>query len=159
SPDTGLEPWITGGTPDSTRFIADVDPGTNGSRIGEPATVVMSGVAYFMASNQSYPPGTNEELWRSDGTAAGTYQVVDLNPAGGSAPQEKGIAGGTLFFSATPGTSGPVLYATDGTAAGTRLLSSTAGSPHGFTALGSVMLFGATDANGTTLWRSDGTPA
>ena len=41
------------------------------------------------------------ELWRSDGTAAGTTLVRDINPGNaGSVPDWYAPAGGRLFFSA-----------------------------------------------------------
>src|ERR671910_2568869 len=35
-----------------------------------------NGVAFF----QAYQPATGRELWRTDGTEAGTYLVKDINP-------------------------------------------------------------------------------
>src|SRR5262249_5406482 len=45
-----------------------------------------------------------EELWRSDGTTAGTALVTDLNPAGGSYPPYVVNVDGALFFAAAAGT-------------------------------------------------------
>ena len=61
------------------------------------------------------------ELWRSDGTAAGTTMVKDLNAvaASGSVRDSLTNVNGTLFFSANDGSSGRELWRSDGTAAGT----------------------------------------
>ncbi len=49
--------------------------------------------------------GTDQtELWRSDGTTAGTFMVKDINPGGGitggSWPKHLTVIGTTLFFTA-----------------------------------------------------------
>src|SRR5688500_15597484 len=65
------------------------------------------------------------ELWKSDGTAAGTVLVKDINPStafgGGSSPFELTAVGGTLYFTAFDGVGGIniALWKRDGTAAGT----------------------------------------
>ena len=47
------------------------------------------------------------ELWRSDGTEAGTYLVKDINPGvGDGGPSFLTNVNGTLFFSANDGTTG-----------------------------------------------------
>ena len=55
---------------------------------------------YFSATDRS----TGRELWRSDGTEAGTVLVKDLNPGSGSgSPDYLTLVNGTLFFSASDG--------------------------------------------------------
>src|SRR4051794_28832341 len=56
------------------------------------------------------------ELWKSDGTTAGTSLVADLNPGGvSSSPGELTAAGGKLFFTATSnGGAERGVYASDG---------------------------------------------
>src|SRR4051812_35586413 len=81
------------------------------------ATVVGTPVAYkgqlFFPANA---PARGTELGRSDGTAAGTQMVADINPGlGSSSPANLTVSGGNLFFSAwTPGM-GVELWKTDGT--------------------------------------------
>ena len=63
------------------------------------------------------------ELWRSDGTAAGTFLVKDINSgAGESKPYHFTQVGGTVFFVADDGSRGVELWRSDGTAAGTALV-------------------------------------
>jgi ELWxxDGT repeat protein len=51
------------------------------------------------------------------------------------------------------------LWKSDGTAAGTTLISSAGGSPQYLTNVNGELFFAAADANGTKLWQSDGTTA
>jgi ELWxxDGT repeat protein len=106
---------------------------------------------------------TGGELWRSDGTAAGTRLVKDVRPG----PASSGIleltaAGNTLFFTADDGVNGIELWRSDGTEAGTYLVKNigsggTSSKPRSLVAVGDVLYFAATDDAGRELWRSDGT--
>src|SRR5258706_2159794 len=74
----------------------------------------------FFAGND----GTHgSELWVSDGTAAGTRMVKDINPTGDSFVQlsssEMTAVGNKLFFVTTAGSLQGQLWQSDGTAAGT----------------------------------------
>ena len=71
---------------------------------------------YFRADD-----GTNgDELWKSDGTAAGTVMVKDINSGSGRViPPILTAIGNTLYFRANDGTNGDELWKSDGTAAGT----------------------------------------
>ncbi len=60
------------------------------------------------------------ELWKSDGTAAGTVLVKDIRPGiFNSNPLSLTNVNGTLFFAANDGVTGFELWKSDGTAAGT----------------------------------------
>ena len=108
--------------------------------------------------------GTNGvELWKSDGTAAGTAMVKDINPGIGNAlPQQLTNVNGVLEFYAFDGSSFG-LFRSDGTAAGTIEIAThvdtTAGSPIGFTPQPVVNDLNG-DARSDILWRnSNGTLA
>ena len=76
----------------------------------------MGGAVYFAASDGV----AGRELWRSDGTAAGTVRVADVNPGPPDAdPRELSVANGLLFFTAVDPRYGRELFVSDGTAAGT----------------------------------------
>ena len=77
------------------------------------------GITYFTASEFL----TGEELWRTDGTAAGTVLVKDIFPgAGDSSPNELTAFNGRLFFRAFDPVNGTELWESDGTPAGTVLV-------------------------------------
>ncbi|HEY1015657.1 MAG TPA: ELWxxDGT repeat protein [Herpetosiphonaceae bacterium] len=104
------------------------------------------------------------ELWRSDGTAAGTRLVRDINAGPeGSNPIHLTAVGDRLFF-VVPAGPGAGLWISDGSAAGTIPLTAGAGIHQALvqdlTPVGSLLYFvipmGSTHAG---LWVSDGTPA
>ncbi|MCC6509807.1 MAG: hypothetical protein IT423_11910 [Pirellulaceae bacterium] len=126
----------------------------------------VGGLVYFQASAR----GTGAELWRSDGTEAGTSIVVDLNtvPDSGSYPTNLTNVNGTLFFTATDPLTGQIeLWKSDGTAAGTVSVDGNVGSvtPASLTNINgtlyftAVRQFGSPGQTGRELWKSDGTAA
>ncbi|MHC5539323.1 ELWxxDGT repeat protein [Singulisphaera rosea] len=116
----------------------------------------------FFSSND----GTNgRELWKTDGTTAGTVLVKDINPGAASSNPTSNIEyKNLLFFSADDGTNGRELWKSDGTAAGTVMVKdiNTGGTsdPSDFAIVGTTLYFAATDStNGRELWKTDGTAA
>jgi ELWxxDGT repeat protein len=105
--------------------VLHVFPGLIGSGIiPQPVNnLTLVGDTLFFAA---YDPTYGKELWKSDGTVGGTVMVKDINPGpGGSTFNYDGSwvsFDGTLLFDATDGTHGEQLWASDGTAAGTGLL-------------------------------------
>ena len=92
--------------------------------------------------------------------------LKDLNPGSSSStPQWLTALNGNLFFTATDGSNGLVLWKSDGTTAGTELLREVAAnlpirSPRYLTVVNNVFYFSAIDyAYGQELWKSDGTTA
>lgn len=165
---TGRELWKSDGTAAGTVLVKDIWVGTSSS---SPANLVALGTSvYFSASDGTTAPGTGTELWVSDGTAAGTTQVKDINVGTlSSSPSQLRVFGGKLLFSASDGTTAPAtgteLWTSDGTAAGTvQVLDINAGtvssSPSSFVDFAGAVYFSAlTAANGRELWKTDGTAA
>lgn len=119
------------------------------------------GILFFAASDGV----TGVELWRSDGTEAGTYLVKDIRPQGpGSYPGSMFISGDTLFFVANDGAHGPELWKTDGTAVGTSLVKdiypgSSGSNPDEYYTVGAngLLVFSADDGvHGREPWATNG---
>jgi ELWxxDGT repeat protein len=160
----GRELWKSDGTTAGTVLVKDI-------RAGAASSIADTGLARAFAA----PPGgplffaandgvQGEELWKSDGTTAGTVLVKDISAAApGSQPRSLTIAGSQVFFVADDGVHGRELWVSDGTAAGTHLVKDIAPGtdsslPSNLTADGSVLLFSAFDpAHGVEAWRTDGT--
>ncbi len=163
----GAELWATDGSAAGTRLVLDIAPGAGAALPG--LTPVPGGLEFFavLGSRLFFAASdgtTGLELWATDGTAAGTSRVADVNPGtGDSTPNDFEPLGSTLLFRANDGTSGPELWRTDGTGAGTvRVADLNAGSsgssPYELTSFGGAIYFHADDGvHGRELWKSDGT--
>ena len=136
--------------------MADITPGNSGF-VGVP--VGMGSHVYFAAQG---PVG--DELWRSDGSTAGTVQV---DPADNPIDVDLVAATATrvFFVASDPGRTEQVLWTSDGTAAGTAPVEPLTG-PHArsitkvITSGGAAYFFAENSATGDFgLWRSDGTAA
>ncbi|WP_149979810.1 ELWxxDGT repeat protein, partial [Microcystis aeruginosa] len=135
-------------------LVKDIYPGSFGPY---PSNLTARGNTLFFTA---YDSVNGEELWRSDGTAAGTVAVADINPGDyGSYPGNLTVVGSTLFFQAYDSVNGTELWKSDGTEAGTVLVKDiNPGDSSSYfdnlTALGNTLFF--TNAG---LWKSDGTAA
>jgi ELWxxDGT repeat protein len=120
-----------------------------------PEFTAMAGSLFFVAFDLEH----GGELWRTDGTTAGTVMVSDINPGPASA-RISGLTSvaGRLFFAADDGEHGIELWTSDGTAAGTRRLSDIAAgppssSPRELAAIGNRLYFSADDGvTGSEPW-------
>lgn len=124
---------------------------------------VVGDVAYFAATDSAH----GRELWRTDGTKAGTTLVADIDPNGDGAPDNLTVVGSKVFFTASSG-GDRELWITDGTTAGTTLVKNIktvdpdgwdpSSNPRWLTPLGERLFFSADDGiHGRELWVSDGT--
>ena len=122
----------------------------------------VNGILYFRATN-----GTDgNELWRSNGTALGTFQLRDINPGSGSStPMGLKNVNGVLYFSAFHPSFGREPSISDGTFGGTVLLKDVnpgtgSSDPENFVGSNGMVYFTADDGtHGVELWNTDGTPA
>jgi ELWxxDGT repeat protein len=152
----GLEPWVTDGTPVGTHLLLDINPGPASSL--SPAEgvgmAVVGSIAYFSADDGVH----GNELWRSDGTAAGTYLVADTVPGPGSAA----LSDFTPFNGQLVFVDNGNLWISDGTAAGTHITSNGVAANPSVAAVvfGNALYFAGTGPGSTEqLWRTDGTAA
>jgi len=102
----------------SVVLVRDINPAAADA---SPFTLVgIAGTCYFSATDGAGAGAHGEELWKTDGTLAGTALVKDINPGPNSSTPVGAIAvGNKLFFIANDGTHGVELWVSDGTALGT----------------------------------------
>ncbi|HEV3343943.1 MAG TPA: ELWxxDGT repeat protein [Pirellulales bacterium] len=158
---TGVELWKSDGTVSGTALVKDIFPGTTivGSistpNSSDPTDLVAVGSYVYFAAND----GTDGvQLWRSDGTSAGTVMITDLNVSGGGMnPADLTNVNGQLYFTANDGTDGNQVWTTDGTTAGTSMVTNlqpTSGTadPSQLTTSGTSLYFTATASTGVQLY-------
>jgi ELWxxDGT repeat protein len=151
--EVGEEPWISDGSEQGTVPL-EVAPGPASTVSG--AFTPIGDRVVFLALG---PDG--DELYRTDGTPAGTMQLRDINP-GPASSNPRGFLGlgNNAIFRATDG-AGTEPWRTDGTAAGTaRVADINPGPANGLDGFffpvrfGSSILFRATTpTTGSELWR------
>jgi ELWxxDGT repeat protein len=133
SDNNGTELWRSDGSQNGAQLFKDLWPGSTSYWWPTSGTTVnSSNPSYFFVFNNtlyfSATDANGTELWKSDGTLAGTVMVKDLFP--GSYQSYNG-GGYTSVQNAS--------------------------HPRNFLAIDNVLHFSATDANGTALWKTDGT--
>ena len=161
----GNELWVSDGTTAGTQLLKDINPGSSSYYgyygyssypYGSYASNLteFQGQLFFTANDGV----TGNELWVSDGTAAGTQLLKDINPVGSSYAYNLTVAGDLFFFTASDAFNGEELWVSDGTAEGTQLLQdinpgNNSSSPIELTVVEDQLFF--TADNGTTgreLW-------
>ncbi len=156
----GVELWRTDGTAAGTRFVGDAIPGTVGPT---PRSFARLGDALLFQGDHPTLPGVHP--WVTDGTAAGTRLLLP-NPTSGFtiAPNSTFavLAGDVALFTAHDQGANDMIWRTDGTPAGTTLVSapSLTGTiwELGPLASGPNAIFRGHDfSNGAEPWTSDGT--
>lgn len=191
--EVGVELWKTDGTDAGTSLVKDIYPGTYGDsefrdyNSSSPTNLTVVGNTLFFSAISS----AGRELWKTDGTRAGTKLVRDIFPGSAyddgmmrvmprdSNPSYLTAFNGLVYFAAENGTNGQELWRSDGTAAGTFAIDLAPGGfidmghfspngsgPKGLTAVGPRLLFTAYVMDfptpgywGLTLWGSDGMAA
>ena len=141
---------------------ASVEVKRNGVGAGDanPTTVLsLNGNLYFGASDGV----TGAELWRYNPVTEAATLVKDIVPGqAGSNARTLAAVNGAIYFSASAPATGNGLWISDGTTAGTRMLTSVTvmNEPERdvFTAVGNDLFFrGYTESGGVELWKTDGT--
>lgn len=154
--DAGASLWVTDGRDEAVRLRHfQGEPGDL------PRSPAAAGRRLFFRFRT-----TGEEVWTSDGTAAGTRPVARHAPGSSSFfdPRLRPI-GSRVYFLADDGLHGAELWRTDGTAAGTlRLTDLENERPFTYDSLlgeaGGSVVFRAMDDQGPfRIWTSRGTPA
>ena len=175
----GRELWKSNGTDAGTVMVKDIHSGTyqytptgGGSAQTRPNSAhpgllrVLNGQLFFVANDGAH----GAELWKSDGTEAGTTLVKDIRAGSTGAFNSSSlmvVANGSLMFSANDGVVGDELWKSDGTEVGTTLVKDIRAGAVGdlsdfgsFSVIDNVLYFSGNDGtNGKELWKSDGTAA
>ena len=161
------ELWVSDGTAAGTTMLADIDPGnTDSFPYSYSQFASLNGGLYFANDD----PAHGVELWRSDGTVAGTGLFADINPGpAGSFPGNMSVINNTLYFSATTAAGSstrsgrataprpaPPVASFNSQPEGNAVFSNI---PTAFAVIGNTMVFAADDGTGTELWKTDGTSA
>lgn len=114
------ELWTSDGTTAGTVLLKDLNPGAaaGGALESRPENFFRVGNTVVFTATTA---GSGRELWKTDGTAAGTVMLQDLNAGAGSAFTANetvpfALVGSTLFFTADDGLHGQELWS--GTLAG-----------------------------------------
>lgn len=151
------ELWISDGTPAGSRRLAEL-PGEAGDYPSDHAQdlTMVGSTLFFTHVDADHGP----ELWRSNGTAAGTRRLTDLpTRLLRTRPAELTASDGRLWFVADEGR-GPELWVSDGTPRGTHPVDDTrrgkAGSaPAGLVDADGTLFMGLDDgATGRELWAT-----
>lgn len=167
---SGRELYKTNGTSGGTERVVDLVPGGGTPFVEsfDPSFTAMNGLLYFAADTGGEVGG---ELWRSDGTPAGTVPVADIFPGSESSDPQfltpmtvSGAEAGTyLYFSATNATSSGVeLWRSDGLPGGSTIQldeinsGGNSSNPRQLTVVGTLLFFTADDGNGEELHVSNG---
>ena len=158
--------WRSDGTTAGTAPIAAVSPRPAPFRAPgcDSKGVAVGNTIYFAG----YDPSNGVQLWKTDGTAAGTIRLTSAQST------TKGSFGvcyltalnGRVYFSAGDALSGfgNELWTSDGTPAGTLLVDdinpgAANSSPQFLTPFAGKVYFSADGGHGAALWASDGTVA
>ncbi len=163
------EIWRTDGTAAGTSLVYTMPPSTSYTNVSTFYSNSIVRKNYSISGNVMYfsgytPVTTGSELWRTDGTAAGTYIVKDIKPGvGNSNPSSFCKIGNDVFFFAQQTGFERKLWKTDGTEAGTvqvPVAEPFIANTYEVGFLNNKMIFfGSEDYTNNEPWVSDGTPA
>lgn len=196
---SGNEMWKTNGTAEGTVFVKDLESSvkliisfnnklyafnrnnsfwvsdgttTNTEKLEIDIFEFFHNNSYALVGNQLFFQGFNQygyEIWKTDGTVAGTVLLKDIQPGGnddGNIQDIVAYKNRAIFTANDSNNLGSELYISDGTTSGTNLLKdinktgNNASTPQQFFTFNNSVLFSADNATeGRELWVFDGVNA
>jgi len=171
--DLAFSLWKSNGTAKGTVKVTDLPMPLRGDQFRPTASTplyeglltryVADGTTVYFACGDAAHGGA--ELWKSNGTAAGTMAVTDINPgSGNSFPTMAARMGDYLYFCADDGTNGYQIWRYPLAGGSAQRVTDIDGGAQGadpmwLTPLNGKLIFSAYDPeNGRELWVSNGLP-
>jgi hypothetical protein len=158
--------WTTNGTAGGTKeLIPAAGAGAAATGLDPTDMTVFDGKVLFNGADANGLSG----LWETDGTAAGTHEVLAAGGSSGLDPTDMTVVGGEVLFNGVDANGHSGLWITDGTAPGTReILAEAKGAtvakdqqglnPTGLTVFNGEVFFTGFDQFGLgQLWETNGT--
>jgi ELWxxDGT repeat protein len=147
--------WVTHGTAGSTHEIS-VTGAASGGVLPQDITA-FNHEAIFVGRAEQNTPGIPEPsgLWVTNGTAAGTHEIINIGVTSNLA-----VFHSEILFGGADAANNQGLWVTNGTAAGTHEITSIVSHSYDLTVSNNQVLFGGVNAlNQQGLWVTDGTAA
>ncbi len=160
TPSTGMELYKYSPSGGEISLVKDIVPGEGSADIDFNTMVKAGSTLFFVASDAS----GNKQLWKSNGTEAGTVLVKTFDAGSNSFANFTNV-NSKLFFTCSTSVSGNELWKCDGTDAGTVMVADInpgnyGSNPAFITATGSSVFFMANDGvHGAEFFKSNGTAA
>lgn len=172
----GIELWFSDGASSGTDVVKDIFPGSH----SYPDLLTAKGSRLYFSANDGVGSGSqggnHQELWRTDGTEAGTEAVAFIQQGTGLGSlynawaKDMVVMNDRLYFAAHDGDLGIELWASDGSLGDAELVREINegdhdSQPRAFRVAGDNLFFFASDEDRAEqsaglsyrLWKSDGT--
>jgi ELWxxDGT repeat protein len=140
---------------------------SNGGNSNPGSLTNFNGTLYFSADSRNASIfNVGNEVFKTDGTTAGTVLLKDIGQGGPGDPTNLTVFNGELYFVITDGIHGFELWKTNGTDAGTLMVKDInttepdGSHPSNLTVVNNTLFFTANNGvtnNGEELWKTDGT--
>jgi len=145
--------WRSDGTDKGTISLASGNDQGNHSYGPNRMPLVAGNMCYFFKTEAG-----NNQLWRSDGTVAGTYKLsgTAILPSA-AATEYLTVYNGKIFLTAYTPQDGQRIWVSDGTIEGTQPLPGDYNNPSNLTVAGGRLFFSADTKSGyPAIWSTDG---